>query len=144
MYGTCFDVTHRSTLEWSINPDVVLVKPTNNPSSTTISTTANTMPVSVTVKRILSLKSLRRARGGILPALLQQAAQHGIHHQLRALLQGSPLHPVVVRLRDVQRDHSMHSAPERLRNQIHVCQLVPKNARVHCLAHQVLQQRIRV
>src|SRR5262249_16283369 len=60
MYGTRGAVTQRSAPERSIRLEVVVVNPRNNPSSTTMSTTANTMPVTVTPNRTLSCTRLRQ------------------------------------------------------------------------------------
>ena len=61
MYGTRFAMIQRSAPDWSIRPEVVVVKPRNRPNSTTISTTANTIPVRVTANRTLSWTRFRQA-----------------------------------------------------------------------------------
>src|SRR3974390_1666008 len=92
MYGVCFETIQKSTPDLSMMLDVVTVKPRNNPISTTISTTANTIPVSVTASRTLSCIKLRCARGGI-SLLPQQAVHLAVDHQLRSLLQRPPRNP---------------------------------------------------
>ena len=61
MYGTCAEVIHRSARERSIRLEVVVAKPRNSPSWTTIRTTAKTTPVTVTSSRTLSCTRLRQA-----------------------------------------------------------------------------------
>ena len=53
---------HRSAPDRSMRLEVVVMKPRNSPNSTTINTTANTIPVRVTPNRTLSCIKFRQDR----------------------------------------------------------------------------------